>query len=401
MLFVRLFLPESQMGFDAIADMLGGIMMGMLLGIISAIVFIVVLPLRKQWLAVGAYVVASIVAWFGMVLTAPEYEDPPVSSAQESTQYASSKDIQHYIFFGIDRDRIAESTFLDNPGIAGAQLKYTWKMLEPEKGVYNLEPISKDLAFLQKNGKRLFIQLQDVSFEEALINVPDYLTQNEQYNGGVARQFTIENDDETTAKGEGWVSRRWDPEVQDRYIALLNVLGEAFDGKIEGINLPETAVEFGASGNLHPEGFTFESYFESIKVLMRAASEAFPQSRVIQYANFMPGEWLPGGDQGYLRGIYRYAEEVGIGVGGPDILPYRRWQQMHSLPLIAERNESVIAGMAVQWGNLEDIDPGTGIRVTVETLHRYAEEELQLDYIFWGTQQPFYSQEILPYLRQQ
>ena len=38
--------------------------------------------------------------------------------------------------------------------------------------------------------------------------------------------------------------------------------------------------------------------------------------------------------------------------------------------------------------------------VTVEKLHRFAEEELALDYVFWGTQEPFYTQAVLPYLRE-
>lgn len=55
--------------------------------------------------------------------------------------------------------------------------------------------------------------------------------------------------------------------------------------------------------------------------------------------------------------------------------------------------------MAVQDGNLEDRNPDTGARVTVAELHRFARDHLRLDYIFWGTQEPYYSAEILPYLR--
>jgi len=37
--------------------------------------------------------------------------------------------------------------------------------LEPEKGVYNFDLIQSDLEFLEDNGKNLFIQVQDVSFD--------------------------------------------------------------------------------------------------------------------------------------------------------------------------------------------------------------------------------------------
>ena len=54
--------------------------------------------------------------------------------------------------------------------------------------------------------------------------------------------------------------------------------------------------------------------------------------------------------------------------------------------------------MAVQDGNLKAVDPSTGQPVTVDTLYRYAVDELHLDYIFWGAQEPFLSRDVLPYL---
>ena len=43
-------------------------------------------------------------------------------------------------------------------------------------------------------------------------------------------------------------------------------------------------------------------------------------------------------------------------------------------------------------------DPATGSRVTVDELYRFATNSLRLDFIFWGTEEPCYSAEILPYL---
>jgi len=37
--------------------------------------------------------------------------------------------------------------------------------------------------------------------------------------------------------------------------------------------------------------------------------------------------------------------------------------------------------------------------VTVDALYRYAVDELHLDYIFWGSQEPFFSRDVLPFLR--
>jgi hypothetical protein len=306
---------------------------------------------------------------------------------------------KNFIYFGLERSRISEPGFLETEPIVGAQLKYRWQELEPHRDRYDLRPILQDLAFLEGRGKKLFVQLQDVSFEEAIINVPDYLRSDPAFGGGVARQYSFEDDDETVPIPEGWVARRWDPAVRGRFVKLLRVLGQELDGRVEGLSLPETSVGFGETGELHPPGFTYESYFEGVKILMTEARSAFVRSYVILYANFMPGEWLPGNDHGYLRGVYEHADGIGVGVGGPDLLPHRRWQQMHSYALIAARSPNTVAGVAVQWGNLEDRDPTTGERVTVDGLYRFAEDRLRLDYIFWGTQEPYYSDEILPYLR--
>lgn len=303
----------------------------------------------------------------------------------------------NYIFFGRDRERIAETNFLGNPWIVGAQLKYTWRELEPERDRYEFGALLEDLAFLERRGKRLFVQLQDVSFSDE-VPVPSYLRSDPAFSGGAARKYESENDDESAEKFDGWVARRWDPAVRARFVRLLEALGHAVDGRIEGLNLPETAIGFGETGKRHPTGFTYPGYVEGVKATMTAARKAFPRSCVIQYANFMPGEWLPWTDHGYLKAVYAHANAIGVGVGGPDLLPHRKGQQNHSYPLVASRGPGIPAGVAVQDGNLDDRNPVTGRPVTVEELYRFGTDRLRLTYIFWGTQEPFYTREILPYL---
>ena len=74
---------------------------------------------------------------------------------------------QHFVFFGLDRDRIAEPRFLETESIVGAQLKYTWRELEPERDQYAFVQLRHDLAFLDQHGKRLFVQIQNVSFSDS------------------------------------------------------------------------------------------------------------------------------------------------------------------------------------------------------------------------------------------
>lgn len=311
-----------------------------------------------------------------------------------------ARETHHYVFFAFSRERIAEASFISTKAFEGAQLKYSWRELEPKKDEYDFSAIRHDLAFLSSRGKKLFIQLQDVSFNPLSVLVPEYL-RSEEYDDGVAAQYKIINGDEEHATIEGWVARRWNPAVQDRFHKLLVALGREFDGKIEGLNFAETAADFAETGRLAPKGFTNELYRDAIITNMKALKRAFPRSVVMQYANFMPGEWLPGEDKSYLRSVYKAARELGVGVGGPDLLPYRRWQLNHSYPLIRESSGLVPVGIAVQDGNYDDKNPASGKRAAIGELLQFATANLKVDYIFWCTEEPYYSDELIPFLSKQ
>jgi len=312
----------------------------------------------------------------------------------------AQKPIHHFAWFGGDRENIHTDTlFLNTPALEGAQILYPWRLLERGKGNYEFSAIRSDLAFLKSKRKKLWIQLQDVSFSTKRVLVPQYLLNDPAYHGGVAKTYQIRGFSDSVVKESGWVARRWDPAVQERFAALLTALGKEFDGEIEGINLPETALEYGSTGKYFPPGYTNDIYRAAIKTNLTALKKAFPKSIVMQYANFMPGEWRPTEDKGYLRSLYEAARALNVGVGGPDLLPFRRGQLKSSYPLIRESAGIVPVGIAVQDGNYDDVDPATGRRITVPALIAFATEYLEVDYIFWCTQEPFYSEELMPRMR--
>ena len=311
---------------------------------------------------------------------------------------APAKPVHHFVFFNLERERITDESFLSTKAFEGAQLKYTWRELEPQKDVYDFSSIRKDLAFLTSKGKKLFIQLQDVTFSAKRVFVPEYLRSDE-YNGGVAPQYRISNDSGQDPAINGWVAKRWEPVVQERLHKLFAALGKEFDGKIEGINLAETSIGWGQNERLVPKGFTNEIYRDAIITNMKALKRAFPKSVVMQYANFMPGEWLPDDDKSYLRSVYKAARESGVGVGGPDLLPLRRSQLNHSYPLIKDSSGVVPTGVAVQEGNYVDKDPANRRRLTIAELLKFASETLKVDYVFWCTEEPYYSTELLPFMK--
>lgn len=313
----------------------------------------------------------------------------------------TAKPLHHFVFFGMDREKISTTkSFLETRAFEGAQVAYSWRQLEPAKDKYDFSLIREDLALLTPHGKKLWVQIQDVTFSERWNPVPKYLTQDPQYHGGANRQYEYKNNDEQHATAAGWAARRWDPAVQERFHKLLFALAKEFDGRIAGINLAESSVGFGETGRLYPDGFTPEIYRDALVTNLKALKRAFSKSIPLQYANFMPGEWRPSEDKGYLRAIYKAARESKVGVGGPDLLPHKRGQMDSSYSLIREVAEEVTVGIAVQDGNYAHVNPKTGKRVSIKELIEFASEYLKADYIFWCTEEPYYSRDLFLFMRQ-
>ena len=309
------------------------------------------------------------------------------------TASVSAKPIHHFVYFGMDREKINDTAFLDTKAFEGAQVAYSWRQLEPKKDEFDFSLIREDLAFLSTRGKKLWIQLQDVTFSDRRNPVPKYLTEDPQYHGGADHQYKINEGDEEHATTFGWAARRWDPAVQERFSKLLFALGKEFDGRIEGINLAESSVTFGETGRLFPQGYTREIYRDAIIANMKMLKRAFPKSIAMQYANFMPG------GKKDLEQVYEAARNSHVAVGGPDLLPFRPFQLANSYPLIRDSAGSVPSGIAVQDGNYSDVNRKTGKRADTSELVKFATDYLKVDYIFWCTEEPYFSNELVPLMR--
>jgi hypothetical protein len=313
------------------------------------------------------------------------------------TPVAVAKDVRHYVYVGRDRAKFTEPGFLDHKGVDGFQVRYSWKQLEQGKDNYAFDDIEADLTLLTSKGKKLFIQVQDSSFTLDSIPVPKYLLQDPAYHGGVVQQIAGPDGKPEEAKPYGYVVRRWDPAVRERFHNLLFALGKEFDGKIEGINLPETAIDVPSAGPLVPSGYTPEIYRDALLETMAAIKKAFPKSTPMIYANFMP-ESGSTGEPILLRSLYEKAAKRGVAMGGPDLLPNRKWQLLNSYPLIHQFSGQIPIGIAVQDDNLADVDPKTRKPVTVRELVEFATDYLHVNYIFWGTQEPYFTRDVLPFL---
>lgn len=302
------------------------------------------------------------------------------------TNAAAADGIRDFLFLGSGElemyaDRIRR------PDIEGVQIVYSWRQLEPQKGRYDFSQIEQDLAFAQAEGKLFFVQLQDRFFLPTSKNVPDYLMEDPVYEGGIIQQN--DNAGEGEPEGSGWVSRQWLPSVRARHQALVAALAETFDGRIYGLNLPESAIDLGDE----PQSptFTCDAYFEGQMENLAFARAAFAQTHVVQYVNFWPCEWND--DQGYMSRIFAYAAANGIGLGGPDIIPFRKVQMKNAYPFFNRyKDDLALVAMGVQQPTLTYTDPATDTPFTQQDFRSFAADYLGVDIIFWTAEAPWLAQ---------
>ncbi|MDD5210420.1 MAG: hypothetical protein PHV36_13590 [Elusimicrobiales bacterium] len=288
-----------------------------------------------------------------------------------------------FLFLGGDAAQERQK-LLARPDISGAQIVYTWKSLEPEKDKYDFSRIERDLSILGKLNKKLFIQVQDRFFQPEARNVPGYLLTDPAYGGGLAPQ--ADNPGENAGEGSGWVAQQWNPAVRKRFQKLIQALGKSFDGRIYGINLPETAADIDLKKD--KTGFTCDKYFAAEMENLKTAAAAFKKSPVVQYVNFWPCEWE--NDHNYMGRMFAFAAKNRIGLGGPDIVPYKKAQMKNSYPFFNRyKGKLSLAAFAVQEPTLTYTDPETNKPFKREQFRDFAQNYLGADIIFWSPASPW------------
>jgi hypothetical protein len=276
---------------------------------------------------------------------------------------------------------------IQRPDIKGVQVLYRWKSLEPREGAYDFSQIEKDLQYLDREHKKLFIQLQDRSFTPKPAGIPPYLLTNPTYRGGAAPQY-----DDTGKVIGGWVAEQWVPAVRDRFQALITALAKRFDGKVAGINLPESSVAVDPAREHARSGYTCDGLVNSAMDNLRFARAAFRRSSVVQYVNFWCGS--DEASRQYMSRTFETAEKNGIGLGGPDVLPWKPFAMQHSAyPYFhQDKGKLNLVAMAVQEPDLSYINPRTGKPSTREEFTRFATDYLGANIIFWATSSPWLHQ---------
>lgn len=291
----------------------------------------------------------------------------------------------HYVFVGhgnIEPEHLSAH-------FRGVQKCYAWNLLEPEYGRHDFSAVRADLALLHKHGKRLVLQLQYKAFGKERCYAPAYL-RGPEYGGGVYR-----------ASSGSLNPVLWNAKVGERMDALSEALGRELDREpaLEAVVLPETA----PSANLTKspqdgvETYTPAGYMGALQQRMLAVRRAFPNTVVIQYANYPPD---------LLEQLTDYMKEIGVGLGGPDVYPrpdgvsdpkkgvYRLYPKMSGVVPLGAAVQSPDYSVANKKRtaafdrghdrNSVAVTPEEEMPIPVREHLRLAQEKLKLNYLFWA-----------------
>ncbi len=89
LLWVKLFVPAKEMGWDGLADTLGGLMLGALIGVIAGTVMAWKFPLDVQLKGVAVALVIFCAIFLGLALTSSDKEDALLPAPQQEFQQLS------------------------------------------------------------------------------------------------------------------------------------------------------------------------------------------------------------------------------------------------------------------------------------------------------------------------
>ena len=276
----------------------------------------------------------------------------------------------HYAAVG-PRTDLAEIRRLDEPAVKGVSKRYFWRTLEPEPGVYDFSEIENDLSFLQGHGKQLVIFLMDKTYSRRS-PLPRYLAARCEYDTDY----------------DGFTPVRWHPYFIERLLALGRALGARFDSRpsLEGVAVQESSLAV-SDRACRVFGYTPEKYRDALISILTGLQAAFPRGHVFWYQNFLPG------NNGYLRNVADAVGDDGVFMGGPDILPYRRYLSRVSYPLYQDYRDKLILFCSAQGDSyrhhkndrsVDEIEPvhPEGF-LSMEEIFLFARDRLHVRYIFW------------------
>ena len=288
----------------------------------------------------------------------------------------------HYINAGHKRASFPE--LVNQPLFKGAKVDLNWTDLEPEPGVYNFDDVRVALDELASMDKHLFIMIRYKTFNRharsgacAPKDIHD--------DGNV--EYVYYKDNESTPEDESTRLRKciaafWRPAVTARLNALITALGKEFNDhpNFEGVVFPETSV---GTMESNPRDFTDAAVMTAFKSMLSNSVQAFPNTSVIQFANWMKGA------EPAMAELIQHAHDLGKGFGGPDLMPEKT---SHATTLFKNYAGLMPLSIDNQWNGehkyiYSNGQPKPGR--TPEEMYYYAVDDpngLHVNYIFWASQ---------------
>ncbi|MEM6803634.1 MAG: hypothetical protein AAF696_19675 [Bacteroidota bacterium] len=276
----------------------------------------------------------------------------------------------HYVAVGPFFE-LSEVKHFEDSSVKGVNKRYFWRSLEPEKGRYNFSFIEEDLDYCSKNNKQFILFLCDRAFWKKGA-MPKYLKELEWKN-----------------EGGGFSPIRWDPIYLERFIALGKAISDRFNThpNFEGIAIQETSLDM-PEDILASYDYTPIKYRDALSSILNEFSDSFSKSNIFWYQNGI------GGNNKLIRQIadsISYRENIIM--GGPDILPHRRWLR-HTYKIYGDYKNKMKLFCSAQDDSYHhhknDIRMSEKLPLheegylSMEDIFLYARDEMHVQYIFWN-----------------
>lgn len=291
-----------------------------------------------------------------------------ITVAEPAVESGSAPVIEKHPGHYISMNRFDDQAAMINairPGVAGLQKRYTWAELEPAFDRYDFSGLRSDLDLLAGQGMRLVVFVEDKSF-----------------NGHYPTPVYLQADYTPANRNGGYTALRWHPYVLKRFRQLIAALGDRFDTHpaFEGVALQESSLSLG-DDVLDTYGYTPEVYRDALIDAITAARESLPTSQVFWYMNFLPR------GQNYITDIANRAAELGVAMGGPDVLPDAESLQRLVYPFYPEFAGRMVLFNSMQYDSYRHLraDPNSGMKYwSMLELFQFARDQLYVDYLFWN-----------------
>jgi hypothetical protein len=257
----------------------------------------------------------------------------------------------------------------NNADVVGVMVPFRWSMLEGAEGDYSagMATIRKEIAKLKSlpQPKRFYLRFIDFHYGSTNASsgyFPSYLGGKGTYVG---------------SNGVGWC--RWQTRWMDAYIRMMEAYAAEFDDEpyFEGFYLyRETAP---ALGGKQPCGFSLSAYESQTMRLATAMAAAWKKTNIVLSANFI-------GSQSVMNRIIAHNAELGVGVGGPDILPdscARNGTQAYETITGASGGHDYRGEIPIQY-SVEAAEMGGALaNCSIDELRDFANGTLHASHLFW------------------